>query len=118
MINPVAGKVNSIPSTSPVTRLNQEQSLTATSVSALRINDSLNGQRTWRPEGPNIPHRRLAEEAAVFAIELCWTFVSHLESSTGRIQTVVQHQVSGRLQAQLLLILKWAHRGQHSEMVM
>ena len=37
-------------------------------------------------------HRRLAEEAAVFAIELRSAFVADLKSRTGGIKTIVQHQ--------------------------
>ena len=40
----------------------------------------------------NVSHRRLAEEAAVFAIELRGAFVPNLKSGGGRIETIVQHQ--------------------------
>jgi hypothetical protein len=39
-------------------------------------------------------NRWLAEEAAVFTIELRRTFIANLKSGARRIQTVVQHQVS------------------------
>jgi hypothetical protein len=35
----------------------------------------------------------LAEEAAVFAIELRGAFVADLKSCAGRIETLIQHQV-------------------------
>jgi hypothetical protein len=43
-------------------------------------------------ERANVSHRRLAEEAAVFAIELRWTFVADLKSCVGGIKTIVEHQ--------------------------
>jgi len=42
----------------------------------------------------DVSDRWLSEEAAVFAIELRWAFVSNLESSAGRVEAAVQHQVS------------------------
>jgi len=38
-------------------------------------------------EGPNIPHRWLAEKTAIFAIELAEAFVSDLKACTRRVQT-------------------------------
>ena len=45
-------------------------------------------------QSPDILDRRLAEETAIFATELRWTFVADLESGARRIHTAVQHQVS------------------------
>jgi len=47
---------------------------------------------TWRKKCSNVPHRRLAEEAAVFAIELRRAFVADLKSRAGRVETIIQHQ--------------------------
>src|SRR5713101_4505012 len=43
---------------------------------------------------PDILDRGLAEETAIFATELRWTFVADLESGARRIHAAVQHQVS------------------------
>src|SRR6266852_2409182 len=86
--------------------------------SALPITDRLQGRRAWQSEGPNIPHGWLAEETAVFAIELAGTFVSDLKGGAGGVQTVDEHASPRRLQPKLLLILKRTHGGQRPEMVM
>jgi hypothetical protein len=70
-----------------------------------------------RAEGPNIPHRRLSEEAAVFAIESAGTFVSDLKSRTRCVQTIHEHAFPRCLQPNLLLILKRTHGGQRPEMM-
>ena len=54
--------------------------------------DQFEFRSTWGKKGSNVSHRRLAEEAAVFAIELRSTFVADLKSRTGGIKTTVQHQ--------------------------
>ena len=73
-------------------------------------------------KGPNIPLRRLAEETAVFAIELAGAFVSNLKARTRRVQTIRgqtinEHAAPRRLQPKLFLILKRTHGGQHPEMM-
>ena len=67
--------------------------------------------------GPNIPHRWLAEETVVFAIELAGAFVSNLKARTRRVQTINEHAAPRRLQPKLFLILKRTHGGQHPEMM-
>ena len=59
----------------------------------------------------------LAEEAAVFAIELAGTFVSDFEGRTGGVETIDEHASARCLQAQLLLILQRTHGGQRAEMM-
>ena len=68
-------------------------------------------------QSTNIPHGWLAEKAAVFAIELGGAFVTNLKSCTRSIKATVEHQVACRLQPELFLILKRAHRRQHPEMM-
>src|SRR5271167_136554 len=94
------------------------QCLLATpSDSALPIADRLHGWSSRRAESPNVPHRRLAEETAVFAIELAGAFVSDLKGRTGGVQTIDEHASPCGLQPKLLLILKWTHGGQRAEMM-
>ena len=45
-------------------------------------------------QGTHISDGWLSEEAAVFAIKLCWTFVANLESGARCIHPDVQHQIS------------------------
>jgi hypothetical protein len=54
--------------------------------------DQFEFRSTRRKKRSNVPHRRLAEEAAVFAIELGCAFVADLKGRAGRIETIVQHQ--------------------------
>jgi hypothetical protein len=68
--------------------------------------------------GPNIPHRWLAEETAVFAIELADAFVSNLKARTRRVQAINEHAAPRCLRPKLLLILKRTHRGQPAEVMM
>ena len=89
----------------------------ARSDSALPITDRLQRRSAWRAKSPNIPHRRLAEETAVFAVELAGAFVSHLKSRAGGVQTIHEHASPRRLQPKLLLILKRTHGGQRPEMM-
>jgi hypothetical protein len=84
---------------------------------ALTITDRLQRWSAWRAKSPNIPHRWLAEETAVFAIELAGAFVSDLKSRTCGVQTINEHASPRRLQPKLLLILKRTHSGQRPEMV-
>ena len=66
---------------------------------------------------PNIPHRRLAEETAVFAIELAGTFISDLESGACCVETFVEHALSRDVQPELFLILQGTHCGQRPELM-
>ena len=79
--------------------------------------DRFEFRSTWRKKRSDVPHRGLAEEAAIFAIELCRAFVADLKGRAGRIETIVQHQAPRRLKPQLFLILQRTHRGQHPEMM-
>ena len=80
--------------------------------------DRLESRNIWGKNCPNVPHGRLAEETAVFAIELRSAFVADLKSRAGGIKTIVQHQAPGRLEPELFLILKRTHCSQHPEMMM
>jgi len=55
--------------------------------------DQFQFRSTWGKERSNVPHGRLAEESAVFAIELRGAFIADLKGRGGRIETVVHHQV-------------------------
>ncbi len=46
-------------------------------------------------ESANIPHGWLAEEAAVFAIELCGTLVADFKSRAGGIKTILRKHANG-----------------------
>jgi hypothetical protein len=85
--------------------------------SALLITDRLQGQSAWRANGPNIPHWWLAEETAIFAIELAGALVPDLKCRTGGVQTIYEHAFPRCMQPKLLLILKRTHGGQRPEMV-
>ena len=78
----------------------------------------LQWRSAWRAKGPNIPPRWLAEETAVFAVELAGAFVSYLEGRTCGVQTIHEHASPRCLQPKLFLILKRTHGGQRPEMVM
>src|ERR1039457_5707179 len=78
--------------------------------------DRLNGRSAWRAKCLNIPHRRLAEETAVFAVELAGAFVSDLKSRTCCVQTIQEHPSPRCLQPKLFLILKRTHRRQKPDM--
>ena len=69
-------------------------------------------------QGLDVAHGRLAEKAAVFAIELRGAFVADFECGTGGIETILEHQAPRGLKAELFLILKRTHCGQHAEMMM
>src|SRR5271168_182168 len=71
----------------------------------------------WRAKGPNVPHRRVAEETAVFAIELAGAFVSDLKGRAGGVQTVEEHASARGLQSKPLLILQRTHGGERAEMM-
>ncbi|HLN01621.1 MAG TPA: type II toxin-antitoxin system RelE/ParE family toxin [Bryobacteraceae bacterium] len=57
----------------------------------LLIPDRLQRWSAWRAKGPNITHRWLAEETAVFAVKLAGTFVSDLKGRAGGVQTIHEH---------------------------
>src|ERR1035441_2426479 len=86
-------------------------------IAFLPIVDRLQRRSAWRAKGPNIPHRWLAEETAVFAAELAGAFVSHLKGRTGGVHTIHEHASPRCLQPKLFLILKRTHGGQHPEMM-
>src|ERR1019366_8538803 len=79
--------------------------------------DRLNGRSAWRAKSLNIPHRRLAEETAVFAVELAGAFVSDLKSRACCVQTIHEHASPRCLQPKLFLILKRTHRRQQPEVM-
>src|ERR1017187_222067 len=83
----------------------------------LPIVDRLQRRCARRAKSPNIPHRWLAEEAAVFAVELAGAFVSDLKGRTCGVQTIHEHAAPRCLQPKLFLILKRTHGGQHPEMM-
>jgi len=62
--------------------------LPSRSDSALLTTDRLQGQSAWRAKGANIPHRWLAEQAAILAIQLGGALVSDLKCRTGGVQTI------------------------------
>jgi len=84
----------------------------------LLITDRVQRRSVGRAKDPNIPHRWLAEEAAVFAIELAGTFVSDLKGHTcGGDACSLMVWTPRCLQPKLLLILKRTHGGQRLEIV-
>src|ERR1035441_4145669 len=70
-----------------------------------------------RAKSPNIPHRWLAEETAVFAVKLAGAFVSDLKGSTCGVQTIHEHASPRCLQPKLFLIPNRTHGGEHPEMM-
>ena len=74
-------------------------------------------QSASRAESPNIPHRWLAEEAAVLAIELSGALVADFEGRAGGVQTIHEHAFASGLQMKLFLILKRARGGERAEMM-
>jgi len=99
-----------VPSRRPLTRNRRSDIISPTT-------DRLQGWSAWRAQRPNIPHRCLAEETAVFAVELAGTFVSDLKGRACGVQTIHEHAFPRCLQPKLFLILKRTHGGQRSEMV-
>ena len=65
----------------------------------------------------DVPHRWLAEEAFVLAIELTRALVPDVESGTRGIKPFYEHAFSCDLQSKLLLVLKWAHRRQGAKVM-
>src|ERR1700719_3258941 len=74
-------------------------------------------QSAPRAESPNIPHRWLAEEAAVLAIELSGALVADFEGRAGGVQTIHEHAFASGLQMKLFLILKRARGGERAGMM-
>ena len=72
---------------------------------------------TGEPARFCVPHRRLAEEPAVLPIELACTFIADLEGGACGIQAVIEHALSGYMQTKLLLVLKGAHRGERTKLM-
>jgi hypothetical protein len=85
--------------------------------SALVMAERFQWRSAGRAKSPNIPHGRLAEEAAIFPIELAGTLVSNLKCRARGVQTTDEHAFACCLQAELLLILEWTHGGEGAEMV-
>jgi len=63
----------------------------------------------WRPKSPDVLHGWLAEEAAVFAVELAGAFIPDFKRRTGSVQTIRQHASPRGLQPKLFLVLKGTH---------
>lgn len=57
-------------------------------ISAIQKHYRFHGWRAGRTKRPNIPQGRLAEQAAVFAVELAGTFVADLKGRTCGIQPI------------------------------
>ncbi len=68
--------------------------------------------------GFDVAHGGPAEEAAVLAIELAGAFIADFKGGAGGIQSFIEHPLPGYVQAKLLLILKRAHCGQRTELMM
>ena len=73
--------------------------------STLAAPNGLERRSGWRPKRTNIAHGWLAEETAVFAIELAGAFISHLKGCAGGVQAIHEHAAPRGLQAKLFLIL-------------
>src|SRR5438128_6556117 len=93
----------------PVVVLPRRSRKLSGSDSVLPNGDRVQRRSARRTKDPNIPHRWLAEETTVLAIELACTFVSDLKGRTCGVQTVDEHASPRCLQAKLLLILKRTH---------
>ena len=83
----------------------------------MAIGEGLDGRGGGGAEGADVAHGGLAEEAAVFAIELGGAFVADFEGGTGGVKTIDEHAFASGLEAKLFLILKRAHGGEDAEMV-
>lgn len=77
----------------------------------------LQGRRSGGAEGSDVANGRLAEKAAVFAIELAGAFVADFEGCTGGVETVHEHALARRLQPELLLVLKRTHGSERAKMM-
>src|SRR6266849_10073947 len=87
------------------------------SQSVLPNTDRLHWRSAWRTKSPDIPHRRLAEETAVLAVELAGAFVPDLKGSARGVEPIHEHAAPRCLQPKLFLVLKRTHGGQHPEMM-
>jgi hypothetical protein len=83
----------------------------------LPITVRLQWRRAGRAKSSKMAHRWLAEETAVFAVELAGAFISDLEGRACGVETIHEHAPAGRLQPKLFLILKWTHRGEYPEVM-
>ncbi len=81
------------------------------------LGDGFHRWRCWRTQAADISDWRLAEQAAVFTVELTGAFVSHLKCDSGRVDIVGEHAGSRGLQPNLLLVLKRTHRCQRAEVM-
>ena len=61
--------------------------------------------------GFDVAHGWFAEEAAVFAVELAGAFVADFKGSAGGVEAIVEHSLSGNVEAEMLLVLQRAHGG-------
>ena len=77
----------------------------------------LQGGSAGGPEGWDVTDGWLAEEAAVFAIELAGTFVADFEGGAGGVEAVHEHALARCLQPELLLVLERTHGGERAEMM-
>lgn len=59
----------------------------------------------------------MAEQAAVFAIELAGGFITDFKGGGGGIAALVEHEGTGGLETKLLLVLDGAHGGEGAEVV-
>src|SRR5437660_11479788 len=76
------------------------------------------GDNTVRSKSFDIAHGRLAKEAAVLPVELADAFVADLVSCARGVHSIHKHPLPCPLQPQLLLVLKWTHRGQSAKLMM
>ncbi len=65
----------------------------------------------------HIPHRRLAEEAAILAVELAGALIAYFKGRARRVQPFGDHPSARRVQPQPLLILQRTHRGQRAKVM-
>ena len=72
------------------------------------ITERLQRRSARRAQNPNIPHWWVAEETAVFAVELARTFVSDFKGSACGVEIIDEHASPRGLQPKLLLILRAA----------
>src|SRR5580698_2246356 len=73
---------------------------------------------TGEQAGFGVAHGRLAEEAAVLAIELAGAFVANFEGGACGVEAGVEHAFARDVETQLLLILQRAHGGERAELMM
>jgi hypothetical protein len=97
-----------------------------TFLNSLRLSHSSDSRRPDRFAGAIIRTRSQAgdiakwgrpERAAVLSTKLRRAFIADLKGRRGRVQTLSEHQAPRFVQSQSFLILQWAHRRQHSKMM-